>query len=514
MKICVYAIAKNEAQHVAAFMEAAKPADGVFILDTGSTDDTVALAHKHGASVQSQSFDPWRFDAARNASLALVPENADICVCVDLDEVLQPGWRTAIEQAWQPGVTRCNYKYIWSRLPSGAPDVLYWADKIHAREGYKWRHPVHEVLVAEGAERIATADLVIEHFSDPQKPRGQYLPLLELAVQEDPEDPRNMHYLGREYITAGQPDKAERVLLHHLSMPRATWMPERAASLRYLACVAKLRKDEASRQQWLLRACAEAPGEREAWVELAQAYQDVENYSGALFASKQALAIKERPRTYLTQGYAWGEAPWSLGSVGALHIGAWQEALTMSKEALRLAPQEERLAKNMQLIREALVDPGSTHQRMLVAALAASQGPVLELGCGHYSTPLLHGYCAAASRMLHTVESDPTWAEVFLPLERGSHGFQVGPWKPEDLLGLLPVTEQWGVVFVNCAKEKRIPNIKALLPRARLIVVRDAGDPYYDYANSLPEVKWAVVDKSIAPWTMVISQDTHDSFSY
>ena len=29
------------------------------------------------------------------------------------------------------------------------------------------------------------------------KSRGQYLPLLELSEEEDPEDDRNMHYLGR-----------------------------------------------------------------------------------------------------------------------------------------------------------------------------------------------------------------------------------------------------------------------------------------------------------------------------
>ncbi len=42
---------------------------------------------------------PWRFDAARNRSLELVPEDVDLCVCTGLDEVFRPGWREVLEQA-------------------------------------------------------------------------------------------------------------------------------------------------------------------------------------------------------------------------------------------------------------------------------------------------------------------------------------------------------------------------------------------------------------------------------
>ncbi len=40
----------------------------------------------------------------------------------------------------------------------------------------------------------------LEHHADRSKSRGQYLPLLELAVEEDPNNDRNVHYLGREYF--------------------------------------------------------------------------------------------------------------------------------------------------------------------------------------------------------------------------------------------------------------------------------------------------------------------------
>ena len=92
-RVYVYAICKNERAFAARWMQSMREADGVYVLDTGSTDDTVAKLTALGAQVTVERIDPWRFDTARNRSLALVPEDADICVCTDLDEVFEKGWR-------------------------------------------------------------------------------------------------------------------------------------------------------------------------------------------------------------------------------------------------------------------------------------------------------------------------------------------------------------------------------------------------------------------------------------
>ena len=95
MKIIVYAICKNEVSFVDRWMDSMAEADQVVVLDTGSTDATVQLLRARGAAVTEEVISPWRFDTARNRSLELVPQDADICVCTDLDEVFHPGWRAA-----------------------------------------------------------------------------------------------------------------------------------------------------------------------------------------------------------------------------------------------------------------------------------------------------------------------------------------------------------------------------------------------------------------------------------
>lgn len=511
MKICVYAIAKNEEKFVKPFMESAKEADAIYLLDTGSTDNTVKLAQEMGAIVKVQTFSPWRFDVARNASLDMVPEDADICICLDLDEVMLPGWRQEIEKAWTPKTTRLRYRFIWSHKDDGSPDLEYWADKIHARAGYRWKHPVHETMTYDGTEVQTQAGLVIEHFPDKSKPRSQYLPLLALSVQEDPEDDRNAHYYARELFFVGRYPEAEKEFLRHLSLPRAKWDAERAASMRYLAKIAEASKDSAGRLRWLLRACAEAPGEREPWVELAQAYQSVDNFAGIFFAAKQAQAIRQRPPSYITQAFAWGPLPYMLGSLGAWYSGARQEALWMAKEAVRQAPDDKLLETNLKVIQQRLIDPYATHQRLLAAALGYFDGPVLEVGCGHYSTPWLHGFCAGAKRPLLTVETDRNWAEQFLHLQSPNHQFRLGEWTPDALPSGLDM-EDWGVVFIDCETLKRVPVIKRMLYTAKALVLHDVEDPAYGYGPAIEAAPFRVFDRTSHPQTALIASQVYPDF--
>ena len=71
MKVHIYAICKNESKFCRRFMDTVRDADGVFVLDTGSTDDSVRILREAGATVHEKVFSPFRFDVARNESLLL-----------------------------------------------------------------------------------------------------------------------------------------------------------------------------------------------------------------------------------------------------------------------------------------------------------------------------------------------------------------------------------------------------------------------------------------------------------
>lgn len=358
MKIYVYAICKNESRFARRWLASMQEADGIYALDTGSTDDTVRLLREGGAQVTEEIISPWRFDAARNRSLELVPQDADLCVCTDLDEAFHPGWRKALENAWQPGVTQVRYRYTWDFLPDGAEGHVFWIEKIHARHGYRWVHPVHEVLAWQGdpaAEKKITAEGVqLDHHADPRKSRSEYLPLLELSVREAPQDDRNMHYLGREYLFYRRYDDCIRTLERHLALPSATWADERCASMRYIARAYLGKGDRAAAEKWYLRAAAEAPHLREPWVEAARLAYEKGDWEATAFFTGRALRISDRPRTYISESDAWSALPWDLRALALYHTGRYREAARAIEEACRLAPEDHRLEENRRIIRRKL----------------------------------------------------------------------------------------------------------------------------------------------------------------
>ena len=356
MKIVVYAICKNEEQFVDRWMDSMSEADEVVVLDTGSTDTTVEKLRSRGALVTVESISPWRFDTARNRSLELVPPDADICVCTDLDEVFHPGWRSLLEAAWIPSAGQATYRYTWSFNPDGSEGVVFWYEKIHARHGYRWVHPVHEVLMWTGAgtpgPTVTAAGIQLDHHPDPTKSRGQYLPLLELSVEEDPDDDRNVHYLGREYMFYGRWDDCIRTLQHHLTMPKAVWADERSASMRYIARSYGMKGERDTARNWYLRAIAEAPHLREPYMDLACLLYENQEWEGVLYFTGCALSILQRPRTYICEAASWGSLPYDLRSIAFYRTGRKALALEAAVQALALEPSSQRLQGNVALLRQ------------------------------------------------------------------------------------------------------------------------------------------------------------------
>lgn len=348
MKIAVYTIALNEEQFVQDWYKSAKDADYLLIADTGSTDKTVELASSLGIHVHTISIKPWRFDDARNASLALIPSDIDYCIALDMDEQLQPGWREHLEKAT---ATRPRYTYTWSWTPDGNPGLQYQGDKIHARSGYRWKYPVHEVLVPDRIdETMETVGLEIHHHPDDSKSRSQYLPLLSQAALESPEDDRTAYYFARELFNYGIFEQAKQEFLRHLSLPKAVWPPEKAASMRYLARI----EQGQDRLDWLLKAEATSPNRREALVEISQYYYEINDWANQFEYAKKALAITEKPLDYLCEEFAWNDKPYDLAALAAYNLGMFDAALGYGEKAVELNPTDERLQRNLEFYKGAV----------------------------------------------------------------------------------------------------------------------------------------------------------------
>lgn len=348
MKICVYAISLNESKHVKRFCDAAKDADMIVVADTGSTDDTVQLLKEFGAVVHHISVKPWRFDHARTTTLALLPDDIDVCVSLDLDEVLQPGWREEIERVWIPGTTRLRYGFDWGC------GIVFKYEKIHARHGYIWWHACHEYPRPDRIEeKWADTDmLLVVHKPDPAKSRGQYLDLLKISIEEDPQCPRNGFYYARELSFNGQWDQAIAQAQRYLALPRATWPNERAYAMRVIGRCYQEIGNTWQALAWLRRATAESPDTREPWHDLALACYRTSRWAECFGAALTCLSITNRELVYTVDPEVWGAAPHDLLSIAAWNLCLYDIAYREAKAAVEMAPDDLRLRQNLEFCAE------------------------------------------------------------------------------------------------------------------------------------------------------------------
>ena len=344
LPVYICSIAKNEEKHVRRWAESAREADGIFLLDTGSSDNTIAIAKECGVTVFEKTYDKWSFAVARNDLRDMLPDHDAWLVNLDLDEVLIPNWR----EYWKNipnNATRLRYRYIWNWNADGTPGVEYHGDKIVRRHSHKWVNKVHEVNVTrEGYEEIQhfLPGFEIHHHADITKSRGSYLPLLLEDVAENPNNDRNTYYAARELFFYNRYEEATELFKRHLTMPESVWPPERAWSMRYMA---KMHPGQA--EHWHLRACAEYPTGAEVWTDLAKYYYEKRDWAGMYFAAKRALGCELYKGLYLTEPDAYGWWPQDLAALSAYNLGLYKEAIHHGRIAHELNPSDERVKNNL-----------------------------------------------------------------------------------------------------------------------------------------------------------------------
>ena len=206
--VCI--IARNEESGLERLLKSLAGINDIVLLDTGSTDETVEIARSFGCHVievgdkfryntTKEQVAQWRecfgwepsfkeggayfhFADARNF-VSTFAKN-DWIFCPDGDE----------EVIWDLNKVRdiiqdedhLVYRFIFAHNPDGTPAVEFTQCKFFRRSKFrwaKWVHEVEEVIPGTNPRPPFYCDFISHHhWQNPQSPRSDYLPGLELSV--------------------------------------------------------------------------------------------------------------------------------------------------------------------------------------------------------------------------------------------------------------------------------------------------------------------------------------------
>lgn len=369
-KICVYAICKNEIKFIDKWIESMNEADYIVVLDTGSTDGTLEKLQNDSriTTVKQEIINPWRFDVARNESMKLIPEDANICVCTDMDELFDKGWAEILRTRWdETKHYMAWYKYAWNHDNNGNPIRVFKYDKIHSRNGWKWMYPIHEGIAPSNSKEVFDPsrvldvfdDIYLHHYQDNSKERSSYLPLLEIRRDENPHDLQTRAHLVHEYLYNSEFQKCIDEVDKTISEFSSELTLEFLGSL-YLFkgdAYTGLRDDEKAINTYQ-KSIEMAPQFAEPHIALATVLMRYNKYTEVINVLKKCLAVANQYYVWFQRGVDCTEDTiYDLLSCSYFFLGEYDLALANVLKAIKLNPTNERVVTNYNLIAQAVFEP-------------------------------------------------------------------------------------------------------------------------------------------------------------
>jgi glycosyltransferase involved in cell wall biosynthesis len=206
--VCLAVMARNEAHVIARCLASARPlVDSWVVLDTGSTDETIAVANEAMKGLPGDVVErPWRgFDKSRTELLELARSRADYALVLDADDVLEFPAGARFPELTDPG---------YQLVVRDGPAVYVRTHLFKSSAPWRYEGVLHEVAVCDGVPPSTRLEGIVylrlgggARSRDPQK----YLKdaqLLEEEAKRDPTNARTILYLAQSYEDAGEYPKA------------------------------------------------------------------------------------------------------------------------------------------------------------------------------------------------------------------------------------------------------------------------------------------------------------------
>ena len=226
-------IVKNEEINLAALLEQVAPVlEEIWIVDTGSTDDTLNIVREFQAKYQNIHLDhfDWADDFAAARNYAFSKATQEWVLWLDGDDRLEnvDVFKRFKEEALpEASVDVWLFPYIYSRYPNGEPRLVLSRERLLRRRlGRRWVGAIHECIDICGTRQQQHDDIKVVHRNETKKrDLKRNVRILEKEYQKMPNDPRTAYYYGKELFD-NIDDRGVKVLEHYLTLPGKYWDDE------------------------------------------------------------------------------------------------------------------------------------------------------------------------------------------------------------------------------------------------------------------------------------------------
>ncbi len=164
-RLSVFITTYNNGRTLTACLDSIQWADEIVVLDSFSTDDTLAIAQRYGAKIAQHKF--MGYGAQKRMALAMTTHNW--VLLLDADEALSPGLQAEIRQLLQDGPGMDGYEIprqeqMFWRMYNPATRMNYYLRLFDKRRGGIDDVPIHAAPKVQG--RIARLKAPFYHYGE------------------------------------------------------------------------------------------------------------------------------------------------------------------------------------------------------------------------------------------------------------------------------------------------------------------------------------------------------------
>ncbi len=385
MNFSIALIAKNESKTLPKLMGSLKEFQSsggkIYLLDTGSTDNTVEVAMSFGcfvyevgnkflitldadmadsinhkfitegeASIVKAGDKNFDYASARNYIAELA--ESDMVAMPDCDEMFTVFDIDALEKVINEGSDQLEYNFVFAHDDFGKPLIQFQHTKFYNKKKMQWVGIIHEVLqsvtpdISIKKTFLNESIIKLEHWQNPETDRTQYLTGLAIDCYTHPENDRNSHYFARELMYKGRYHSAIKEFKRHIAMNK--WQTERAQSMIFIGdCYSYLGNGERS-HEWYIRAFEAEPNRREPLMKLAEYFYFKGLYQQTIAFCKAALEIRGISYYSNHQPY-YEQRPHELLYWGYWYLGQKEKAKEHFIQCIRYQPDNEKFIREKSL---------------------------------------------------------------------------------------------------------------------------------------------------------------------